>query len=123
METAPTDTHLSLKVPTRPTKKVKNHHHEADKGKSVGDYLSHLPLEILAEVLLYTTPRDILAVARTSKFFCNTLVDPSSEFIWKGARTRNSPIAIPDPTPNFTEASYAAFLFDYGECEVHCLLS
>ncbi|EKM58120.1 uncharacterized protein PHACADRAFT_206959 [Phanerochaete carnosa HHB-10118-sp] len=76
-----------------------------------------LPLELLVEILSYTTPRDILALSRTSKYFYATLVtNPASGFIWKKARARYEP-AIPNPTPNFTEPSYAALLFDTGPCE------
>ncbi|KAJ3477400.1 hypothetical protein NLI96_g10489 [Meripilus lineatus] len=80
--------------------------------------LTRFPLEILAEVLSYTgSPKDILALARTSKHFCSVLVNnPGSEFIWRQSRKDCSP-PIPDPTPNFTEASYAAFIFDAGVCE------
>ena len=77
-----------------------------------------VPLEILAEILSYTLPRDVLAFARTSRYFCNTLVsNPASQFIWAKARVRFTPV-IPPPTPNFTESAYAAFLFDPGVCEV-----
>lgn len=82
-----------------------------------------LPLELLAEVLSYTAPRDILALARTSKYYCATLVaNPASKFIWKKARVRYEP-TIPEPTPNFTEPAYAALLFDTGTCEVSPVVS
>ncbi|GLB42366.1 hypothetical protein LshimejAT787_1103810 [Lyophyllum shimeji] len=77
-----------------------------------------LPLELLAEILLFTeSPKDVLAVARCSKFFCATLLNPSARFIWKAARIAY-PIPPPEPLSTFTEASYAAFLFDGGTCEV-----
>ena len=83
------------------------------------DYFSHLPLELLAEILSTTSPKDVLAVARCSKFLCNTLANnKSAEFIWRSARKLCKPYPLPDPTPNFTEASYAAFVFDHGNCEV-----
>ena len=80
--------------------------------------LAQLPLEILSEILLHTaSPRDILAVARCNKFFCATLVNNAATvYIWK--RLRASFDNIPDPTPNWTEASYAAFLFDEPTCAV-----
>lgn len=81
-------------------------------------WLDTLPFELIAEVLSYTSPRDILALARTNKFFCTTLVKESSVFIWKKSRERCRPAPLPDPTPNFTEPAYAAFLFDGGVCEV-----
>lgn len=82
-------------------------------------HIARLPVEILAEVLSYTRPHDILALARTNKYYCNTLaVNAASTFIWKRARANFTPSPIPDPTPNFTESSYAAFLFDRQPCEV-----
>lgn len=80
--------------------------------------ITQLPLEILAEILLHTaSPRDVLAVARCSKFFCATLVNNASTvYIWKRLRAKFD--NIPDPTPNWTEASYAAFLFDEPVCDV-----
>lgn len=82
-------------------------------------YLQDLPLEILAEILSYaSSPRDVLSLARCNKFFCHTLVNnPDTAFIWRRARECCHPMAVPDPTPNFTEASYAAFLFDGGLCD------
>lgn len=63
-----------------------------------------------------SSPKDVLAVARCNKYYCATLVENTDSMrIWREVR-RNA--SIPDPTPNFTEASYAAFLFDGGECEV-----
>ncbi|THV01980.1 hypothetical protein K435DRAFT_749946 [Dendrothele bispora CBS 962.96] len=77
-----------------------------------------LPVELLAEVLLSTSsPRDVLAVARCSKYHCNTLMSPSNQFIWKHTRQYCKPAPLPDPPKKFTEASYAAFLFDAGVCE------
>ncbi|GBE84011.1 hypothetical protein SCP_0510700 [Sparassis crispa] len=83
-------------------------------------YLAEVPLEVLAEILSHTaSTRDLLALARCSKQFCATLVDnPATVYIWRRARARCAPLPIPDPTPNFTEYSYAAFLFDGGECEI-----
>ncbi|RDX44438.1 hypothetical protein OH76DRAFT_1421421 [Lentinus brumalis] len=83
-------------------------------------YMTLLPLELLAEVLSYLpSPRDILAIARTSKHFCAVLANnKATDFIWRQARARCQPQPIPDPTPDFTEASYAAFLFDSKTCEV-----
>ncbi|KZP02971.1 hypothetical protein FIBSPDRAFT_808192, partial [Athelia psychrophila] len=80
--------------------------------------LSRLPIELLAEILLYfTSTKVLLNVARSSKDLCLTLVDPASSFIWRGIRG-SCCVPIPDPTPNFTEPAYAAFIFDGGECEV-----
>jgi hypothetical protein len=86
-------------------------------------YLERLPLELLTDVLSYSsTPKEILALARCSKLFCATLVgNPSALFIWRAARLRCVPAPIPDPTPNFTEASYAAFIFDGGKCDVRTI--
>ncbi|KAF8068872.1 hypothetical protein FPV67DRAFT_1094497 [Lyophyllum atratum] len=76
-----------------------------------------LPFELLAEILIFTkSPKDVLAVARCSRFLCATLLNPSSPFIWKAVRNAY-PVPPPEPMSIFTEASYAAFLFDGGTCE------
>lgn len=83
------------------------------------NHLVRLPFEMLAETLSYTTPPDILALSRTSRYFCTTLVvNPSSQFIWRHARKRFHPFRIPDPSPNWTESAYTAFIFDPAPCEV-----
>lgn len=83
-----------------------------------------LPLEIIAEILFYTRcPREVLALARTTKFLCDTLLNSDASYIWKRARRDCLPAAIPDPSSNFTEPSYAAFIFDQGNCEVKSLVS
>lgn len=80
--------------------------------------LSRLPVELLAEIMLYfTSTKTLLNVARSSKDLCLTLVYPSFSFIWRSVR-QSCCVPIPDPTPNFTEPTYAAFIFDGGECEI-----
>lgn len=82
-------------------------------------FIKDLPLELLIEILLYMpSPKCVLALARCSKDFCDTLVRNESMYIWKTVRATAKPVAIPDPTPNFTEPAYAAFIFDGGKCEV-----
>lgn len=78
-----------------------------------------LPLELLAEILILTeSPKHILTVARSCKVLCTTLLDPSSAFIWRTARNICKPEPLPEPFQIFTEASYAAFVFDGGRCEM-----
>lgn len=120
----------SKKRPSAASKRLKVDHAPEDSQGGVPQNvglceLERLPLELVAEVLSHaSSPRDILALARCSKYFCRTLVNnPGTDFIWKQARARSYPTPIPDPTPNFTEASYAAFLFDKGTCEVSFQLS
>jgi hypothetical protein len=88
-------------------------------------HLARLPLELLADVLSYMrTPKEVLALSRCSKYFCATLVgNPAASFIWRDARQRCVPTAIPEPTQNFTESSYAAFIFDGGKCDVRTCFS
>jgi hypothetical protein len=75
-----------------------------------------LPIEIIGEILRYTSsPRDILSVARCSKSLCKLLLSESADYIW---RDRRKFVGLPEPTNNFTEASYAAFVFNEGECDV-----
>ncbi|KXN81672.1 hypothetical protein AN958_03919 [Leucoagaricus sp. SymC.cos] len=101
--------------------------------------LTRLPLELLAEILSFTsTPRDLLSVARTCKALCYQLLSPGAAYIWKNMRDR---IGLPDParfkvpvkskknpTESFAlrvrvepfvgrEAAYAAFVFDGGWCQ------
>lgn len=114
--------------------------------------LFRLPLELLAEILVITgSPQHVLAVARTCKSFCHTLLGEDAQFIWRAARRGSgcsfNPcvvfieqilsfkldhglsdldsftdttqfIFLPDPPRNFSEAAYAAFLYDSGPCEV-----
>ncbi|KAH9917185.1 uncharacterized protein B0H18DRAFT_1035800 [Fomitopsis serialis] len=109
-----------------PTKKAR--HHAFAKRATIERppcRLAGMPLEILAEILSYaSTPATVLALARCSKYFCHTLVNnPSTTFIWRNARARCRLDRyvireLPEPLHNFTESSYAAFVFDGGKCEV-----
>ena len=81
------------------------------------DLISTLPLELISDILLRTTPKDVLALARCNRYFCNLLTDPKTTYIWKATRQSFNP-PVPDPTPNFTEPAYAAYVFDGGACEV-----
>ncbi len=82
------------------------------------DLMALLPVELLAEILSYVTPREVLAIARCSRHLCETLINPRLTYIWRYAR-RNCPgAALCDPTPNFIGQAYAAFGFDGGVREV-----
>lgn len=82
--------------------------------------IAQLPIEIICEIALrISSPEWLLSFSRSSKFFCDILVDPKTAYIWIGARKMcMEPEPIPDPTPNWTEPAYAAFIFDGGNCEV-----
>ncbi|KAL5534167.1 hypothetical protein ACEPAG_628 [Sanghuangporus baumii] len=100
-------------------KKRKAHHGVADADISPPkrDLISTLPWELIAEILSMTTSEEVLALARCSRHFCDSLViNPRSKCIWESARKYCRP-EIPDPTPNFTEPAYAAYIFDGGPCE------
>ena len=115
-------THTKVTSSKRRSKKPRKTQNTTEEVNPSPCHLARAPFDIIAEILSHKcSPRDILSLARCSKYFCNTLVQPSSASIWKKARARCLPTPIPDPLPNFTEASYASFLFDGGECEV-CLL-
>jgi hypothetical protein len=85
-----------------------------------------LPVELLSEILIYTaSPQHVLAVARTCKALCQTLLSTNNQFIWKLARKAcvfkalSEPTYLPDPPQEFFgEAAYAAFIFDLGTCDV-----
>ncbi|KAJ7597088.1 hypothetical protein C8J56DRAFT_307393 [Mycena floridula] len=79
----------------------------------------NLPFEIISEILLSTgSPKDVLSIARCSKFFCATLLHPNSKYIWKHARQNCKPEPLPEPIAQFTESAYAAFVMDDGNCEM-----
>ncbi|KAK0192508.1 hypothetical protein F5146DRAFT_1040287 [Armillaria mellea] len=106
---ATTMPHIRKKLKAKPTT-------EDDQPKPC--YITRLPFELIAEVLLYThSPKDVLALARCNKFFCATLVSKSSDYIWRYTRNNCKPSPLPEPLQIFTEASYAAFVFDEGKCE------
>jgi hypothetical protein len=113
---------VAAPVPQKPKKKKRKKNSSSKKQKDqpvLGPcFISTIPLELLAEILLFTeSPKDVLAFTRTSKFFCQLLVNPSQAFIWKGVRALY-PVPPPDPMSIFSEASYASFLFDGGDCSV-----
>ncbi|KAJ3812761.1 hypothetical protein F5876DRAFT_74524 [Lentinula aff. lateritia] len=82
-------------------------------------YIAKLPLELLAEILLYTKSlKDILALTRCSKFFCYTLLHETNQYIWRYARQNCLRGGLPEPCSRFTESSFAAFVFDAGPCEI-----
>jgi hypothetical protein len=81
--------------------------------------LFRLPFEILADIAGYfTTPKELLALARTCRDLCRTLTAPGAAGVWRAARARCVPAPLPEPTSQFTESAYAAFVFDGGTCDV-----
>ncbi|KAF8438057.1 hypothetical protein L210DRAFT_3761635 [Boletus edulis BED1] len=84
--------------------------------------LTSLPIEILAEILLYTcSPPTVLAVSRTCSFLYRSLaLNPNASFIWRGVRKTCSPVPLPEPGDGWkmSEADYAALVFGGGVCEV-----
>jgi hypothetical protein len=81
-------------------------------------FIFRLPIELLAETLSRLLPIDLLAIARTCKYFADILLTSTSAYMWKVAR-KNFPFrAIPDPTSNWTESALAALLFDNHVCAV-----
>ncbi|KAI0314996.1 hypothetical protein OF83DRAFT_1062878, partial [Amylostereum chailletii] len=78
-----------------------------------------VPLELLAEILSYLpSPKDVLAVTRTSKHLCATLLNKSNQAIWRRSRQHNNVGPIPEPPAGWSEPAFAAFIFDGGTCEV-----
>lgn len=91
------------------------------------DLLMSLPVDIISQILIHTcSTRDVLAVARCSKYLSVMLVDPSNAAIWSSTRRntgQNLYRGMPDPPSGMTEPAYAAFVFDGGKCEVGVLYS
>ncbi|KAI0296397.1 hypothetical protein BC826DRAFT_1004776, partial [Russula brevipes] len=102
------------------TKRQKIERHETKREEEQAYQLSRLervPLEILAEILLYmNSPKDVLSVARCSKNLCATLLNPSNVMIWRRARAHCVVPGLPPPPPGWSESAYAAFIFDRGNC-------
>ncbi|KAI0277842.1 hypothetical protein BC826DRAFT_705559 [Russula brevipes] len=107
------------------TKRQKIERHETNRKEEQAHQLSRLervPLEILAEILLYmNSPKDVLSVARCSKNLCATLLNPSNVMIWRRARAHCVVPGLPPPPPGWSESAYAAFIFDRGNCCI-CLV-
>jgi len=82
-----------------------------------------LPLEMIFEILSFLPIADLLSLTRSCSFFARLLTNnPSTQFVWRDARKRYRPRPIPDPAPNWTEVSYAAFLFGPARCEASLFL-
>ncbi|TFK26625.1 hypothetical protein FA15DRAFT_667321 [Coprinopsis marcescibilis] len=96
---------------------------QVEAGLKLSPFLT-IPIEVFAEILLYTnSSNDVLSVAYTCKSFCQTLLQPSSAFIWKHARLHNAPRPLLDYHAYgfgevFSEASFAAFALAGGKCEI-----
>ncbi|KAG8996197.1 hypothetical protein FRB90_012791 [Tulasnella sp. 427] len=88
-----------------------------DRTVRTSNFLQRLPLEILAEILSYSSLRTVLAVARSCKWLCTTLTHPDQSFIWRTARKQLYP-QPPDPPYDMTEPAYAAVIHSAGNCLV-----
>ncbi|KAL5641521.1 hypothetical protein ACGC1H_001863 [Rhizoctonia solani] len=80
-------------------------------------YLAELPIEVLANILGYVYPIDLLAISRTNTHFHKTLRDPRQQHIWKTARVLFPHIDIPDPV-RISEVRVASLLFDDSKCSI-----
>ncbi|KAJ7126137.1 hypothetical protein C8R44DRAFT_781112 [Mycena epipterygia] len=102
----------------RPRKRCRKSKPSTESVLPASAYIFRLPFELIAEILLYTaSPKDVLAVARCSKYLCNTLLREESGFIWRSARMNCTPGPLPDPQAiNLTESAFAALVFDFGNC-------
>ncbi|KAG9091847.1 hypothetical protein FS749_016190 [Ceratobasidium sp. UAMH 11750] len=80
-------------------------------------YFTEIPLELLANILQYVYPVDLLALSHTNSYFRQTLRDPRQNHIWKSARVRFPHATILDPI-RFTEIELATLLFGTGRCSI-----
>ncbi|KAI0035433.1 hypothetical protein K488DRAFT_83009 [Vararia minispora EC-137] len=77
--------------------------------------LNDVPLELLAAILdNLATPRDLLAVCRTSSHLCHTLLHPSNQAIWHRARVRCPAGPVPNP-PADRKEDYLAAVDEYNK--------
>ncbi|KDQ09009.1 hypothetical protein BOTBODRAFT_69394 [Botryobasidium botryosum FD-172 SS1] len=115
-------TSVKRKTVSAPAKKrAKKHQERASKvPKQVsqsGCLMITLPIELFTEIFFYLFPRDLLALARSCKRLFQVLVNPSATLVWRRARVHLSH-PVPDPSSNWTEWAYAAFIFDGGPCAI-----
>ncbi|KAJ7750403.1 hypothetical protein DFH07DRAFT_961369 [Mycena maculata] len=82
-----------------------------------------IPLEVLAEILSWVSPLDLLTLARTSKGFRAHLMSKDNAFLWRASRTL---VALPPCPPDLSEPQYAYLAFVprcHGEgCSKTCQL-
>lgn len=116
-----------------PNKKTRLETKDGDQGVAVSNApktpgFLKLPLELLSDILIRAgSPEYVLAVARTCKSLCHTLLSRDAEFIWREARQSPGIVyqheittckLLDPPAEFFSEAAYAAFVFSSGKCDV-----
>ncbi|KAI9568846.1 hypothetical protein HD554DRAFT_678596 [Boletus coccyginus] len=75
--------------------------------------LCQLNLDVLFLIAEYIHPTDLLSLARTCKSLRELLMDKSSTFVWKTARSQVK--SLPDCPADLTEPEYANLIF-YARC-------
>ncbi|KAH8103285.1 hypothetical protein BXZ70DRAFT_715126 [Cristinia sonorae] len=76
--------------------------------------LPKMPLEVLYGILSYLMPKDILAMTRTSKNFCQILLSTNASRVWKEARER---LQMPSCPYWMSEFAWAGLFFG-NTCQV-----
>ncbi|KAI0942892.1 hypothetical protein AcV7_002185 [Taiwanofungus camphoratus] len=71
--------------------------------------MPNMPLDIIVEICCYLEPRDLLALARTSKPFRALLMTRESAHLWKTARKNLE--GFPDCPQHLSEPAYANLAF------------
>ncbi|KAJ4466235.1 hypothetical protein J3R30DRAFT_3588576 [Lentinula aciculospora] len=71
--------------------------------------LQEIPLELVIEILSYVESYELLKLARISKGFRSLLMDRSSAFLWRRART--NAYSAPNPPSGWSEPAHAHLLF------------
>ncbi|KAG9126787.1 hypothetical protein FRC07_001986 [Ceratobasidium sp. 392] len=85
-------------------------------------YFTEIPLELLANILQYVYPIDLLALSSTNNYFRKTLRDAQQNHIWKSSRERFPHAILPRPV-RLTEIELATLLFGTGPCSNYPLSS
>ncbi|KAG8701054.1 hypothetical protein FRC08_004306 [Ceratobasidium sp. 394] len=70
-----------------------------------------LPLDIFIQILNYSCPSDLLALARTTKSCRRFLMSRSALRLWQQAECNLSEMGLPRCPPHLVEPQYAALLF------------
>ncbi|KAG9079173.1 hypothetical protein FRC06_007902 [Ceratobasidium sp. 370] len=107
---------LTTKKRARPTEKTSKPRKKYVRGKQGSlKGLMQMPIDIFTEIANLLNPGDLIALARSSKFFRELLLQRSAIQMWRRAES-NIP-GLPPCPPDMCEPQYAALLFSK-----HCTL-
>ncbi|GAA5887236.1 hypothetical protein JCM16303_007386 [Sporobolomyces ruberrimus] len=105
---------VDVKKPGENSKKTKGEveKEEVEEKRRIGCPFDQVPVELMTDILSRVNPRDLLAFAKTNKYYRSLLKSPESNRIWKRSRQR---LGLPDLTADdLSEHGYASLLWGRG---------